>query len=42
MLGIVAGTAGTMLSVGAPCVEPRPPDPVSPRGLAGSGGLDKL
>ena len=41
MPDIAAGTAGTVLSVGAPHLEPRPPDPESLHELAGSAALDK-
>ena len=41
-LGIFAGTADNAQSVGAPCLEPRPLDPVSPRGLAGFAALGRL
>ena len=38
-LDIFAKTAGSAQSVGAPRLEPRPLDPASPCGLAGSAAL---
>ena len=40
--GIVTETAGSVPSVEAPRLESRPPDPASPRGLAGFGALGRL
>ena len=39
VLDIFAKTAGSAQSVGALRLEPRPLDPASPRGLAGSSAL---
>ena len=39
-LDTFAGTADNEQSVGAPCLEPRPLGPASPRWFAGSAALD--
>ena len=41
MLGIFVGTADNVLSIGAPCLEPRPLGLASLRGLAGSAILGR-